>query len=436
MDGRAQAPDDRAVRARRGDARAYESLVEEHQAIAFRTAYLITGSAADAEEAAQEAFVRAWLALRRFRRGAEFRPWLLAIVANEARNRVRSRRRRDGLAERVAAEPAWQPPAAEVAATGDGRLRDALARLPERDRSVLACRFVLDLGEQETVGRARHPRRHRQVAHSARARSPARSSGGRGMTLERDLRALADGFPDPPALAPRRDGGRSRRRRRRRRRRRQVALLALALLLLVPATALAVSRRPARPRARVVRAAQRQDHVRHAGCPKPAPTRAACSSARGSRWQQARKDLGACAAGHRRALGTPDGIFEEQLQSGVDITFLYEPRTVAERIGVRKRVLVSVAARRRSRRRSSARRSHPRPRPRASRSTAAPALLLTGHPHLLVIFRRTGDGFDQTYTRLVGTTLLWQRGALLIRIEGEPASGAPAGRDRALALDR
>ena len=151
MDGGDQAPDDRPVRARRGDARAYESLVEEHQAIAFRTAYLITGSAADAEEAAQEAFVRAWLALRRFRRGADFRPWLLAIVANEARNRVRNRRRREGLAERAAHELAWQPPAGELASLSDGRLREALAALPERDRSVIACRFVLDLGEQETA---------------------------------------------------------------------------------------------------------------------------------------------------------------------------------------------------------------------------------------------------------------------------------------------
>jgi len=151
VDGRARAPDDRAVRARRGDARAYESLVEEHQAIAFRTAYLITGSAADAEEATQEAFVRAWLALRRFRRGAEFRPWLLAIVANEARNRVRSRKRRTALAERAAAEPSWQPPAGEPDG-GDAHLRNALATLPERDRSVLACRFVLDLSEQETAG--------------------------------------------------------------------------------------------------------------------------------------------------------------------------------------------------------------------------------------------------------------------------------------------
>ena len=139
------------MRARRGDARAYESLVEEHQAIAFRTAYVITGSAADAEEAAQEAFVRAWLALRRFRQGAEFRPWLLAIVANEARNRVRSRRRREGLAERAAGELSWQAPAGEPGTPGDGRLREALAALPERDRSVIACRFVLDLGEQETA---------------------------------------------------------------------------------------------------------------------------------------------------------------------------------------------------------------------------------------------------------------------------------------------
>ena len=151
MDGGDQAPDDRPVRARRGDARAYESLVQEHQAIAFRTAYLITGSTADAEEAAQEAFVRAWLALKRFRQGADFRPWLLAIVANEARNRVRNRRRREGLAERAARQLVWQPPSEGRAVAGDGQLREALAALPERDRSVLACRFVLDLGEEETA---------------------------------------------------------------------------------------------------------------------------------------------------------------------------------------------------------------------------------------------------------------------------------------------
>src|SRR5580765_6212652 len=77
-------PDEQRLldRARRGDAAAYEELVRMHQQVAFRTACLIAASAADAEEAAQDAFVKAWRALPRFREGAPFRPWLLAIVAN------------------------------------------------------------------------------------------------------------------------------------------------------------------------------------------------------------------------------------------------------------------------------------------------------------------------------------------------------------------
>src|SRR5918993_3225699 len=74
-----------------------------HQAAAFRVGYVLTGSAADAEDAAQEGFVRAYLALDRFRAGSAFRPWLLTIVGNEARNRRRARGRRDGLAERAIA---------------------------------------------------------------------------------------------------------------------------------------------------------------------------------------------------------------------------------------------------------------------------------------------------------------------------------------------
>ena len=74
-------------RACHGDIGAYEELVRQHQDLAYRTAYLITGGAAEAEDAAQEAFVKAYYALGRFRAGAPFRPWLLRIVVNEARNR-------------------------------------------------------------------------------------------------------------------------------------------------------------------------------------------------------------------------------------------------------------------------------------------------------------------------------------------------------------
>jgi hypothetical protein len=85
-------------RARRGDIRAYEELVRRYQDVAFRLAYTILGSAEEAEDAAQEGFVRAFHDLNRFRRGAPVRPWLLTIVANAARTRRASAARRPALA--------------------------------------------------------------------------------------------------------------------------------------------------------------------------------------------------------------------------------------------------------------------------------------------------------------------------------------------------
>src|SRR5438067_13474052 len=100
MEGRPADDSELISRAQRGDAAAYEEIVQRYQQVAFRTAYVITGSAADAEDAAQEGFVKAWRALGRFRRGAPFRPWLLAIVVNEARNRRRQAGRQAALALR------------------------------------------------------------------------------------------------------------------------------------------------------------------------------------------------------------------------------------------------------------------------------------------------------------------------------------------------
>ena len=97
MVSRPPTEDELVERARDGDATAFAELVRDHQEIAFRTAYLITRNAADAEDAAQVGLTKAWRALPRFRRGAPFRPWLLAIVANEARNRRRAEGRREGL---------------------------------------------------------------------------------------------------------------------------------------------------------------------------------------------------------------------------------------------------------------------------------------------------------------------------------------------------
>jgi RNA polymerase sigma factor (sigma-70 family) len=129
---------------------AYSALVRRHQDVAFRTAMLITGHAQDAEDAAQEAFVKAWRALGRFRPGRPLRPWLLTIVANEARNRRRSAGRREHLALRAAAT--LEPPGDPLDPALD---RDALAaaigRLRDEDRVIIGCRFLLDLSEAETA---------------------------------------------------------------------------------------------------------------------------------------------------------------------------------------------------------------------------------------------------------------------------------------------
>jgi RNA polymerase sigma factor (sigma-70 family) len=156
VEGRPRDEHDLVERARRGDVRAYEELVQQHQGIAFRTAYVIVGTAADAEDAAQEAFVKAYRALGRFRPGAPFRPWILQIVANEARNRRRSAARRTALTLRAAAqEPsgdaAPSPEASLVAAERREELLAAMEGLREEERLVIACRFFLDLSEEETA---------------------------------------------------------------------------------------------------------------------------------------------------------------------------------------------------------------------------------------------------------------------------------------------
>jgi RNA polymerase sigma factor (sigma-70 family) len=151
------------ARARRGELDAYEEIVRLHQTIAFRTAWVITRSAADAEEAAQDGFVKAHAALARFREGSPFRPWLLAIVANEARNRVRGAGRRARLTQRVAEErrPDGAVPSPEAALLDSEQREELLAaieRLPQPARDAIACRYLLELSEEETAAALDCPR--------------------------------------------------------------------------------------------------------------------------------------------------------------------------------------------------------------------------------------------------------------------------------------
>ena len=149
-------------RARRGDPEAYAALVAAHQEMAFRVAYLVLGDAAEAEDATQEAFVRAYGALNRFREGEPFRPWLLRIATNAARNRRRSAGRRAGLQLRAEAaaprEAASSAEAAVLAAERRRELVEAVNALPPDDRLVIGARYFLDLSEAEIAALAGVPR--------------------------------------------------------------------------------------------------------------------------------------------------------------------------------------------------------------------------------------------------------------------------------------
>jgi RNA polymerase sigma-70 factor (ECF subfamily) len=156
VEGRPPEEAELVERARRGDVDAYEQIVQAHQTLAFRTAYLILGDADEAEDAAQEGFVKAYRALARFRRGAPFRPWVLQIVANEARNRRRSSGRRARLELRLAAESpsggaAPSPEGALLAAERRASLLAAVGELREEERLVIGLRYFFDLSEAETA---------------------------------------------------------------------------------------------------------------------------------------------------------------------------------------------------------------------------------------------------------------------------------------------
>jgi RNA polymerase sigma-70 factor (ECF subfamily) len=149
--------------ARRGGASAFEELVRQYQEIAFRTAYLVVGDADEARDAAQDGFLRAHAALGRFRPGAEFRPWLLRIVANAARNRRRSASRRADLALRAfrdaaSGDAAPSPEVLLLAKEQRQELLTAINGLRSEDRLVIALRWFLELNEEEMAGVLNCPR--------------------------------------------------------------------------------------------------------------------------------------------------------------------------------------------------------------------------------------------------------------------------------------
>jgi len=146
---------DSVRRARGGDEQAWTELVREHQAAAFRLAYLLLGDADDAEDVTQESFVRAYRALHRFDEERPFRPWLLRIARNLARNRQRSLGRYLAAMRRLGEETTRLPletMSGHVARAEEARtLWWAVRRLSQADQEVIYVRYFLDLPVAEAA---------------------------------------------------------------------------------------------------------------------------------------------------------------------------------------------------------------------------------------------------------------------------------------------
>ena len=150
---------------------AFESLVRHFQDRLFGFALRLTGRREDAEEVAQDAFVRAYRALKGYpperRREMALKAWLYRIALNVARNRVRRKRRPtisldddagQGAASRFAHDdPSGRPDARFELKRQRADIASLVAELPERYRAPLILRYVEGLKLEEVAGILKQP---------------------------------------------------------------------------------------------------------------------------------------------------------------------------------------------------------------------------------------------------------------------------------------
>jgi RNA polymerase sigma-70 factor (ECF subfamily) len=141
--------------AQKGDQAAFAEIVRRYQRAVYRVAYALTRNATDADDLAQETFVRAWGAIGRFEIGQPLYPWLARIGTNLAYSLFRSRKRRPEtpLEPLLEAGQQWgmEDDPAEHASHSerDARLRECFAQLAPEHQAVLALRAIQDLSYEQ-----------------------------------------------------------------------------------------------------------------------------------------------------------------------------------------------------------------------------------------------------------------------------------------------
>ena len=136
-----------------GDAAAWESLMLAHQEAVFRFAYLLLGDPDDAEDIAQESFLRAWKHLKRFDPARPLKPWLLSITSNLASNRRRSAGRYFAAVMRAFRDEPTSTRIEDKSAQNleSAELWNAVQKLNAPDQQVIYLRYFLDLSVSETA---------------------------------------------------------------------------------------------------------------------------------------------------------------------------------------------------------------------------------------------------------------------------------------------
>jgi RNA polymerase sigma-70 factor (ECF subfamily) len=138
-------------RAQQGDRGAFSDLVRIHYPGVIRVVYHLCGNTQVAEDAAQEAFLRAWLHLSNYRPGGSLRSWLYRIAVNAALDMLRRETRLSpvDLDELPLADQSPLPETAYIEQERVVLVRQAVAALPTASRAVLVLREYSGLSYQE-----------------------------------------------------------------------------------------------------------------------------------------------------------------------------------------------------------------------------------------------------------------------------------------------
>jgi RNA polymerase sigma-70 factor (ECF subfamily) len=146
-----QAERETVAACRRGEREAFDRLVERHQRDVYRLCYRYMGNHEDANDLAQEAFVRAWRSIGRFRGDSAFSTWLYRIAVNACLNHRAARKPPAQELSESVADPARGALDRAESAADARRVREAISRLPEKQRATVILKVFHELTHEEVA---------------------------------------------------------------------------------------------------------------------------------------------------------------------------------------------------------------------------------------------------------------------------------------------